>query len=379
VYRIDSGLGIADVPDGDNSRREVSVFSALHSESSLREQFAAILDSYDVCLVHVHHLLGWPQGVWAELQQRQIPFFYTTHDFYCVCPNYTLFDFSSGQECRCDLNSPNTAACLHSFARISNTHFQANLNRNGVRAHRIAFQKFFEHAAGLIFPSTFARDVVASYFDLPPGRAYVIPHGLPRPFSMEGMLDGALRYSNTLRVGIVGYVYGAEKGYDNYVELIRLTRQEPIDWHIFGNVPASYQREMKGARNRAYFAGPYSPDVLGWLLFQYGIDVVVMMPRAAETFSYALSEVLAAGIPVLGPTRGAIAQRLRDLGLGDCIASDINEFSRRLIHLSDRPEEIAALKSRVARIKLPDLNGMTSELLQLYRTHADVRWESAVG
>ena len=65
-----------------------------------------------------------------------------------------------------------------------------------------------------------------------------------------------------------------------------------------------------------YVHGPYHPQRAGDLLHAYGAELVLFPNRVPESFSYALSEAWAAGIPVLAAPEGAIGERVARHGGG---------------------------------------------------------------
>ena len=61
---------------------------------------------------------------------------------------------------------------------------------------------------------------------------------------------------------------------------------------------------------RCFVHGPYNDSELPALIASYGVHVVLFPNRLPESFSYTLSEVWAAGIPVIVPDEGALAERV---------------------------------------------------------------------
>jgi len=65
-----------------------------------------------------------------------------------------------------------------------------------------------------------------------------------------------------------------------------------------------------------YVHGPYTDASLAGWLAAYAPRIVLFPNRLAESFSYTLSEVWAAGIPVIVPDDGALGERVRRSGAG---------------------------------------------------------------
>ena len=56
--------------------------------------------------------------------------------------------------------------------------------------------------------------------------------------------------------------------------------------------------------------GPYIDAELPGLIAAYGVDIALFPNRLPESFSYTLSEVWAAGVPVIVPDEGALGERV---------------------------------------------------------------------
>ena len=109
----------------------------------------------------------------------------------------------------------------------------------------------------------------------------------------------------------VAFVGGGadHKGGTRWLALARLLTARGVGVTVYGgdgheNLLAL--RAVPGVRVRGY----YRAGTLPRLLVSQGASVVVLMPCVAESFSLTLSEAWAAGVPVVAPSSGALAERM---------------------------------------------------------------------
>jgi hypothetical protein len=124
---------------------------------------------------------------------------------------------------------------------------------------------------------------------------------------------------------------------------------------------------------RLFVHGAYAEADAGALLRAYGASLVLMPNHAPESFSYALSDAWAAGIPVLAAPDGALAERIGANGGGWLLPQgfDAAAVAREVRALAggEREAERARVQSQLARpdpARTPTLDDMTRTLDALY-------------
>jgi hypothetical protein len=122
-----------------------------------------------------------------------------------------------------------------------------------------------------------------------------------------------------------------------------------------------------------YVHGAYEDGMLAAWLAAYRADAVLFANRLPESFSYVLSEVWAAGVPVVVPDHGALGERVQSEGGGWLLPAgfDGDDAAALLVWLSsaEGAVERARVKSRIvpgdAR-RVPTLEAMSREVDALY-------------
>jgi glycosyltransferase involved in cell wall biosynthesis len=126
-----------------------------------------------------------------------------------------------------------------------------------------------------------------------------------------------------------------------------------------------------------YVHGPYRDDALAGWLAAYRAETVLFPNRLPESFSYTLSEVWAAGLPVVVPDHGALGERVARHDGGWCLAPgfDSDEAAALLVWLSsaEGAAEHTRVKSRISPgdpLRIPTLEAMSRDVDALYARFA---------
>jgi len=329
-----------------------------------------IVDLWDVGAAHRHHLLQWPVGVWRVLNERNIPYLYTIHDYYCVCPSWNLVHRRTHRACGCDPGQTEQVRdCI--AAQYDVMDMAAPADAVGLlQEHRREFAQLLEHAEGWIAPSQAALDVVRRrYPDLRPP-VHVIAHGYDAPDHPAGSIPErpAATDADTLRVAFVGQIAYPHKGAEDYLWLLQHGRGLPIQWHVFGDTEVyGFGRRLRNVRlgDQLRLHGPYRRQEIFELLRRHAIDVTVLLPACDETFSFTLSESWLAGVPAIVSVCGALPERAAQTGAALVVrdAAQALEALRRFI--ADRAS-LAALAQRAAQVHHSTLRENAEEHRRVY-------------
>lgn len=315
------------------------------------------VELFGIRAVHIHHLLYWPVSVAAALHEIGVPYAYTSHDFYAVCPSWNLFDFEKRAVCAC---TPGGAGCVEGTLKTMGA---PPTDAAGLRVrHRAAFLELFKHAKAIVFPSSAARDRAHHHLGFDLKRAHVLPHGTDSKLTVERPPRG-----EKLRVAVVGEVAFPIKGADNYVELVKQCVGLPIEWHFFGTTNVHGFEERLRAIEGAQLAmrGRYKREAIADLLATSGIDLCVLLPEADETFSFVLSESVIAHIPVVALRKGALPERIAAGKFGVVVDSvaGARDAIARLASDAAALEELTAAARRFHHASVAD---NAAELGKLY-------------
>ncbi len=217
-------------------------------------------------------------------------------------------------------------------------------------------------SAKVLVPSRFILEIWEQ--TVPDVAAQVLEPGVATPI----LPDAPMRPLTT--VGIVGAV-GPHKGKDHLLELVQLPGAERFRWVLIGYTEDQLQ---PGALfdGRLWVHGPFDhADTARWLS-HYAVDIVYFPNQIAESFSYALSDVWAAGVPAVVPDIGALGERMRTVGAGAVVPAGCEPTAAIAIlgtlADSDRLSWHRALRDAAP---VPDHASMAKAIAPVYRLAMD--------
>ena len=270
----------------------------------------------EVDLVHLHNISGCRDGIIAALAVLRVPYGYTVHDLNFACPTI-LFLAADGNYCYEETAPDVCGACLAAqpaFAQID------------IVDWRLRHRALLARAAFLIAPSRWAATALERYF--PEHAVTVIPHAAPGVWALQSGGDPgprepraaprvlALPDDGAPTVAVLGAV-GPDKGarrLERFADLVRATGAS-LRFVLIGYMDVEHGPWQSDDRVLTIH-GRYEPRELPDLLARYRARLVAFPSAGPETFSFTLSETWAAGLPVVVPPFGALAERVAGTGAG---------------------------------------------------------------
>jgi len=256
---------------------------------------------WGVVLLHLHHTIDLPKDFAAHLvgiaRDLGVAFDVTLHDYFSICPRFTLFDEAVRGYCGEPVDVRKCEACVKYHGSAAGTNID-------VRAWRDCFGDLLARARRVYVPDADVSRRMRRYF---PDRAFVVmPH--PEDHSFQGVARPHLR-TGPLKVVAIGAI-GPHKGSQVLAECAAdaLQRRLPIEFHIVGHT--DIDRTLERLRN-VFISGPFRPPELTARLAAGGFHMAFLPAVWPETYSYALSDCWKNGLFTVGFDIGAIGSRLR--------------------------------------------------------------------
>lgn len=271
---------------------------SLHMTREYTTLVSSLIIRHAIDLVHIRHL-GWHGADLPIIAHAlRLPVVFSLHDFYTVCPTVKLLDENNvycGGKC-----TPTNGECQPELWKGNEMPF---LKNQFVNRWREIFRPALECADALITTSPFARDVIVSNFPSLDKRAFhVIPHG--RTFEENVINCVPPSNSEPLRVLIAGSI-SAAKGSKLIVEMAALDKLGDVHFHILGDPGI-----LKSGPNITVH-GRYRRSEFNALSKQIRPHIGAVLSIWPETYCHTLTELWAAGIPVLGIDIGAVGERIK--------------------------------------------------------------------
>ena len=349
----------------------------------------SICEHFAVDLVHLHNISGCRDGIMSALATLDVPYGYTVHDLSFACPTI-LFLGIDGRYCHQQTDPAVCAACLRqqpAFAHVDITDWRAQ--------HRALVAR----SAFLIAPSRFAASALGRYYPQHP--IAVVSHakasgGAPQsakhpssetpPESAEGASSETLPVRSCAlavpedgmpTVAVLGAV-GPDKGARRLERLVELVRAggARLRFVLIGYMDVEHG-PWQSDDAVLTIHGRYEPRDLPALLAHYRARMVAFPSAGPETFSFTLSEAWEAGLPVIVPPFGALAERVADAGAGwlwtDEEWRDEAKMLARIreILAPENAESVARMSDHARAVVLSAPESMVESTLRIYRAVID--------
>lgn len=321
---------------------------------SLARALEGVLEDFRPDVVHVHHWLKLGGGIVRDLFARGIPAVVTLHDAWVTCPRFNRVVGESFCE-----QPLGPAACVPCLAPLHGGGAQAL--RAELLARDLVLRTELACAARVLVPSVAARELIRRYLPgvappdvlrngVPPLRA-LAPYRPPPP-------------GGTARVGFLGSVV-VEKGVHLLLAAAtRLARRRPLELHVHGNLPDAELAARLRASDPAgilFLHGTYGPLDLPALAAP--LHVAVFPSVCSESYSLALEEALALGLPVIVADRGALPERIGRAGIS-VEPESVGALEAALEALLADPDRLARLAAAPRAVRGAD--DLARDLAQVY-------------
>ncbi|SFV59546.1 Glycosyltransferase [hydrothermal vent metagenome] len=233
------------------------------------------------------------------------------HDFYPVCPNYTLLN-EKDEYCEVPDNLDICQKCM------SNNDFEAKVFLDSdidIAIWREKWGKIVTSSDKILCFSKSSKDILLkAYKDIETNKIEVIPHKAQYhldPIELEERDD------NITTIGVLGSINKA-KGADIIKELVDRIDKENLDIKVvlIGEIstPITSPNFVK--------TGRYKRDRLPSLIKNHKIDIFLIPSIWAETFSYTTQEIMMMDMPIMVFNIGAPAERVKDYTKGIVLEKD---------------------------------------------------------
>ena len=269
---------------------------------SEEEFFSSILDELNIGLVHFHHLLYLPLNFFHIVKNKGLEAIISIHDFYYMCPRIYLFEKGEYNGfCNACVDLDRCDRCLKMIG----------YEKGFQNIWRRECQKMLERADLIITPTKSTLELYKKVYQIDWSKAKIIEHGI-KTAELFSNFSSPEPPAKTMKVGFIGAVKTDRKGKDIILDLLRLDKNNNIEWHFFGRdsnlTELIKSRNIKPVGKIVNHDGWDKSESLPSLLHETGIHIIIIPSQ--ECYSIVLSEVWAAHIPVIVPNLVALGDRV---------------------------------------------------------------------
>jgi len=236
------------------------------------------------------------------------------HDYYPICPNYTLLN-STGEFCEI----PTLEKCK-TCMKFNKLEWKKFFNSStDVALWRAKWSSLFRIAHTIIcFSHSSKILLLKAYNDIDQDKIKIIPHETPY-LPVVHTEKTILKKTNTV-IGVLGtisYAKGA-RVLKTLVEVIE-ERNLAIKIVLIGEITEHIESD------HFYITGHYLREELPELVLEHKIDICLIPSICPETFSYTTQEIMMMQLPLMVFNLGAPAERVQEYEKGVVLDKDYVE------------------------------------------------------
>ncbi len=250
------------------------------------ENLVRLLQQVAIIRVHFHHLIGHHPLIALLPQKLRVPYDYTLHDYFPICPQFNL-TLPDGRYC----GEPDVSGC-NTCLEERPPQWQLD-----IIAWRSYFHNLLVGAERVISPSQDTINRIRKY--IPEASFTYLPH--PELHTIKVLVLGMM----SLAKGVLQLESCARDARE---------RNLPLSFRVLGF--SYYEKLPIGVLGDGEldlpltFSGPYLDCNLHALIASEKADIIYFPAQWPETYSYTLSTALNSGLPIVAPKLGAFIERL---------------------------------------------------------------------
>jgi glycosyltransferase involved in cell wall biosynthesis len=319
--------------------------------------FNRILDELKVDIIHFQSFKTLPLSLIEAAKVRKKKVLITLHDYYFWCVTCSML----GPEC-CWFEADESKC----WECLRKNNYQ--IHRGFVRDRRKYVEYLLQIVDRIIVPSSYVRDVLLNlYPTLSEDVVQNIECGIDKDLLRTNVEANPDRRKDFLHLVFLGN-FLHYKGNKTFLELVaHYKNADNIKFTIIGNV---FDSTLIPSQMNLNIGGRYTREKVVNILRETDPDLVLLLSNWPETFSYTLTESIAAGVPVIATDAGALRERVSREAVGFLVpVEDPVPGIIRIIENVQRHRDILVYfreRVRDARSRLKTADEMFEEHFKVY-------------
>lgn len=334
------------------SRKDVWSAKKFH-DSWISYVYFDVLVKYEIDLIHIRHLINHSFDLPNIANKLNIPVVLSFHDFYFICPFYTLLnennEFCNGN---CGNNKLNCYNPLRSLNDIN--------SKEIISLWRKEVINLFKYVDYFITTADFVKNLFISiYPSIDTDRFKVIEHG--RDFLNLGeSYNEVPSKEKPIKILFIANHLNIMKGSLFIKKLKELDIDSKFEFHFLGNCHDDLD-------SIGICHGTFERDLLPQKIKEISPSFVGIFSIWPETFCHTLTESWSCGIPVIGSNIGVIKERILSTGGGWVIdIEDPKKAYDRILEISKDINSYKLIQENIKKINFKSTKDMSNEYLIVY-------------
>ncbi|MDO5851698.1 MAG: glycosyltransferase, partial [Methanobacteriaceae archaeon] len=316
-----------------------------------------VLKILKIDMIHIRHLIRHTLDLPYIANKLEIPIILSFHDFYYICPAYTLID---------DQNN----YCAGKCSPIENYNGQCGVTvglnvpilKTFVYTWRSYMKRLFNVCELFITTSNKAKKLYQEiYPELKDKEFKIIEHGrdIITPNNPLKRINKPV-INNPTKILFPGHLSIAKGG--KLIENIKKEDKDNLlELHYIGSISGMKELGKYGKDH-----GFYDRNKFNELVQDINPSFIGILSIWPETYCHTLTESWGAGIPVLTTNHGALGERVKENGGGWFISEDPKKAYKQIISIIQDENEYNNKVNEIKDITFKTTKEMSNEYKQIY-------------
>lgn len=320
-----------------------------------------ILINYNIDIVHIRHLINHSFDLPQVAKKLDVPVVLSIHDFYFLCPFYTLLDENNEYcEAQCSNNNKNCFCPMKSLSDINSKEIIPTWRENVL--------KMFSYVDYFITTSEIVKELFLSVYTdrniINNENFKVIEHGRDFP-KINGKLYEVPSEDKPIKILCPANHLNVMKGSELIKKIKEEDKENRLEFHFLGNC-------HDGIEEYGIAHGTFERDEFYKKVEEIKPSFIGIFSIWPETFCHTLTEAWSCGIPVIGTNIGVIQDRILKNNGGWIIDKDDSKKSYNIILnivMKERIEKDSFLniQSNIRQIIFKSTEEMAEEYMIIYQ------------
>lgn len=338
----------------DDTEELINRWSAKEFHNSwLTYIYFEILTKYNVDLIHIMHLINHSFDLPQIADKLGIPVVLSIHDFYFLCPFYTLLD-ENNQYCEgiCKNNNKNCYVPWNILDDIN--------SKEIIIEWRDQVCKMFSYIDYFISPSMFTKKLFLSFYDeIEDNKFKVIEHGRDFPIITKHYFELPQK-DKPIKILCLANNLDVMKGSEVIKNIKNEDEGNKIEFHFLGNC-------SEDLTNYGINHGKYERKDFYKIVYDIKPSFIGIFSIWPESFCHILTEAWSCQIPVLGSNIGVVKDRILKNNGGWIIdISDSKKSYNQIIGISEDLDAYCDVVNHLKELNFKDIREMVRDYVEIY-------------
>ena len=321
-------------------------------DSWLNYIYFDVLVSFDIDVIHIRHLINHSFDLPQIASRLNIPVVLSFHDFYFICPFYTLLNENNVYcEGKCGDNNLNCYNPLKTLEDINSKEIISDWRKNVL--------EMFKYVDYFVTTADFVRNLFSSvYPEIDNDKFKVIEHG--RDFDKIVQLYEKPSLDKPIKILFLANHLNIMKGSKLIKDVYNLDKNSKLEFHFLGNC-------HDGLEEIGINHGTFERDNFYQIVGEIKPSFVGIFSIWPETFCHTLTEAWSCGIPVIGSDIGVIKDRiLKEKGGWIIDLNSPDKIYDTILKIASDNGDYEDIQKNISNMKFKSTKEMAIQYLEIY-------------